>query len=142
MDINYFLNIYQLSNWIIFPELRKINHNRTIYKKEHILCLHKLLFFSSFLKKIYLLLERGEGRETERERNINVWLLLASLSPGTCPQPRHVPWLGIEPVTFLFVGRHSIHWATPARAYSSSLQIYKCRNIQSGFFLLWFFFCI
>ena len=31
-------------------------------------------------------------------------------------QPRPVPWLGIEPVTFWFTGWHSIHWATPTRA--------------------------
>ena len=33
-------------------------------------------------------------------------------------QPRHVPWLGIKPVTLWFTGQHSIHWATPARADS------------------------
>ena len=27
------------------------------------------------------------------------------------PQPRHVPWPGIEPATFLFVARHPAHWA-------------------------------
>ena len=32
-------------------------------------------------------------------------------------QPRHVPRLGIEPVTLLFSGSRSIHWATPARAF-------------------------
>ena len=32
------------------------------------------------------------------------------------PQLRHVPWLRIKPATFWFAGRHSIHWATPARA--------------------------
>ena len=35
---------------------------------------------------------------------------------GPGPQPRHVPWLGIEPATLWFAGWHSIHWATPARA--------------------------
>ena len=30
-------------------------------------------------------------------------------------QPRHVLWLGIEPVTLWFTGLHSDHWATPAR---------------------------
>ena len=72
-----------------------------------------------FLKKrfyLFIFIERGEGRENERERNINVWL------PVTCPlwgpslQPRHVPWLGIKLVTLWFTGQHSIHWATPARA--------------------------
>ena len=35
---------------------------------------------------------------------------------GPGPQPRHVPWLGIERVTLWFTGQCSIHWATPARA--------------------------
>ena len=35
---------------------------------------------------------------------------------GPGPQLRNVPWLGIEPATLRFVGWHSIHWATPARA--------------------------
>ena len=42
--------------------------------------------FHSFLR-FYLFLEKGEGREKERERNINVWL------PLTCPL------LGTWPVT-------------------------------------------
>ena len=37
-----------------------------------------------FLKDfIYLFLERGEGREKERERNINVWLPLVRSPLGT-----------------------------------------------------------
>ena len=35
---------------------------------------------------------------------------------GPGPQPRHVPWLGIEPATLWFTAWCSIHWATPARA--------------------------
>ena len=42
---------------------------------------------------IYLFLERGEGKEKERET-----LMCACLSHAPCwgpgPQPRHVPWLG------------------------------------------------
>ena len=33
---------------------------------------------------------------------------------GPGPQPRHVPWLGIEPVTLWFASWCSVHWATPA----------------------------
>ena len=44
--------------------------------------------FIDFLKDfIYLFLERGEGREKERERNINV----ASWAPCTGDLVRHVP---------------------------------------------------
>ena len=63
-------------------------------------------------------MERGEGREKEWERNINVQLSLACPPWGPGLQPRHVPWQGIEPATFRFTGWHSIHWATPARAIS------------------------
>ena len=40
---------------------------------------------------MYLFLERREGKEKERERNINVWLLLMpstgdlARNPGMCP---------------------------------------------------------
>ena len=33
-----------------------------------------------------------------------------------CPQPRHVPSLGMEPATFQCVGRCPTNWAMPARA--------------------------
>ena len=48
-----------------------------------------------FLKRdfIYLLLDRGEGKEKERERSIDVWLSLTHVlptgdlarNPGLCP---------------------------------------------------------
>ena len=42
-------------------------------------------FLKFFLKYfIYLFLDRREGREKERERNVNVWLPLA------CPTPGHL----------------------------------------------------
>ena len=64
---------------------------------------------------IYLFIFRERTREGERERNINVWLPPAHLHQGPSPQPRHVPWLGIELATRWLAGQHSIHWATPAR---------------------------
>ena len=42
--------------------------------------------------------------------------LLCSPDWGPGLQPRHVPWLGIKLAILWFAGRHSIHWATPARA--------------------------
>ena len=47
-----------------------------------------LLFFKDF---IYLFLERGEGREKERERNISAWLPLVQPLLGTWPTTQHVP---------------------------------------------------
>ena len=72
-----------------------------------------------FFKKdfIYLFLERGErGRKRWRETSLCGYLSHAPYW-GPWPQPRHVPWLGIESVTLWFAGRHSINWATPARIY-------------------------
>ena len=59
------------------------------------------LLFNDFLKDfIYLFSERGEGRQKERERNINVWLpLVCAPFWGPGPQPSHMPWLGIKLVT-------------------------------------------
>ena len=82
-------------------------------------CLSYLLMYAF----IYVCF-RGREREGEREgekqsvckRYIH-WLPLTPSQLGEPgPQPRHVPWLGIEPVTFWFSGRRSVHWATPARA--------------------------
>ena len=41
-------------------------------------------FFNNFFK-VYLFLEKGEGKEKERERNINEWLPLRHPELGTRP---------------------------------------------------------
>ena len=43
-----------------------------------------VFFFSSFLR-FYLFLDKGEGREIKRERNIHTWLPLARPLLGTWP---------------------------------------------------------
>ena len=80
-----------------------------------------ILFFLLFLKRFYLFIFRERERKKERERNINVCLPLVHPWLGTGLQPRHVPWLGIEPTTLWFTGWHSIHWATPARDISYAI---------------------
>ena len=50
-----------------------------------------LLQLAFDLISFYLFLDRREGREKERERNINVWLPLMCPYWGPGPQPRHVP---------------------------------------------------
>ena len=82
------------------------------------------LFFKDFT---YLFLERG-GRN-DRGRGASMCGHLSCVpywGPG--PQPRYVPWLGIELETLLFAGRHSIHWATPARVQYLILK--KPKNLQ------------
>ena len=48
-------------------------------------------FFKDF---IYLFLERGEGREKERERNISVWLPLMYPPLGTWPPTQECALIG------------------------------------------------
>ena len=71
-----------------------------------------LLFFLTF---IYLFLETGEGREKERKRTSMCSCLLRAPHWEHGLQPRHVPWLGMEPVATLWLAG-SVHWASPARA--------------------------
>ena len=78
------------------------------------------IFCSCFFKRVYLFIFRERGREGERGRETSVCGCLSRTpywGPGL--QPRHVPWLGIKPMTLCFTGPFSIHWATPARAQNS-----------------------
>ena len=95
------------SNYIYnFKKSFSIKQTNSVILKSHI---RKKIFYHNtivFLKILfYLFLERGERKEKERERNINVWLPLIQPHWGPGLQPRHVPWLGIEPATFWFTAR-------------------------------------
>ena len=71
------------------------------------------------LKIFYLFIFRERGRQGEKHRYARgtaISHLSHTPTWGPSPQPRHVPWLGIEPVILWSAGRHSIHWATPGRA--------------------------
>ena len=75
-----------------------------------------ILIFIYFLKRLFYFLERRREVEREGEKHQGVVASRAHYwGPGQ--QPKHVPWLGIEPAPFWFSGCHSIHWATPARAH-------------------------
>ena len=85
-------------------------------------CTHQWHHFIIFFKIlfIYFYREGNRGRKTGRETSMCGCLSHAGYwGPGL--QPRHVPWLGIEPVTLWFSGQHSVHWATPARANDTIL---------------------
>ena len=79
------------------------------------------MVFKDFFQRFYIFIERGEGKEKERERNIDMWEILRLVvlyTPNWGPgrQPWHVPWLEIKPMTLWFTGQHSTHWTTLARA--------------------------
>ena len=80
--------------------------------------------YISFFKKIFSFRERGRERERGTETSMCDCLLHTRYwEPG--PQPRHGPWLGIQPMLLWLTGWHSIHWATPAR-----VRIYIFVNSQ------------
>ena len=90
------------------------------------------LKFCCFLKKdcIYWFLENRKGKERRRETSMCGCLSsIPYWGPG--PQPRHMPWLGIKPVTLWFTVRYSVHWAIAIRA--NILKILGNRLSGSGF---------
>ena len=96
-----------------------------------------LLLNNSFFNDIYVFIFRQKGREGEREgekHQCAVVLHAHYWGPGL--QHRHVPWLGIKPVILWFTGRHSIHWATPARAYFLTTLEYSIYLLNYLYLLL------
>ena len=76
----------------------------------HIYCYIVFVFFNPHPRTCFLILERGEGErgwETSMWGTNIDWLPSHAFWPGTKLKPRHVPWLGIEPVTFQFTGQCS-----------------------------------
>ena len=61
-------------------------------------------------------------------------------------QPRHMPWLGVKPVTLWFLVRSpcSIHWATSARAglYNSYSQSSLLMKTWIFYFILFYFYSV
>ena len=81
-------------------------------------CAHILQSLLYFFKRFYLSIFRERGRAGERGRETSIGCLL-HLSQ---PQPRHVPRLGIRPVTFCFAGWCSTNWVAPFRANHSFIH--------------------
>ena len=92
----------------------------------HILILsyyfHQVDQLSFSFKVLFICFWRKGGRKRRRETSVCGYLSCV-LYWGPGPQPRHVPWLGIEPGTLWFTGQPSVHWATPARANSSNFNL-------------------
>ena len=104
-----------LSWWLVSTlGVPKFWQNKIIFSK---LFLKRFLFIYLF---IYLFIFREVKRGGETEGNINVWVAFCVPPTGDLGTGR-VPWLGIQSAALWFVGRHSVHWATPARAQSFDL---------------------
>ena len=98
-DVRSLLKIYHLK--IVFIVICSGNSYRFI-------CYWNFSFLGGFFG------EGKGGRKRARETSMCGCLLCAPYWELGL-QPRHVPWLVIEPVTLWVSGWRSIHWATPAR---------------------------
>ena len=68
-------------------------------------------------KRFYVfILEKGEGRKKDRERNIGVWLPLACPLLGTWPTTETCALTGNQTSDPLVCRWCPTHWATPVRA--------------------------
>ena len=83
---------------------------------------------------IYLFLERGEGKE--RERNINVWLPLMWPPLGTWPTTQLCALTGNRTDNPLVRRLALNHWATTARAENFSLIIFYIIFWENIFLLI------
>ena len=100
----------------------------------------------NFLKKNYLFLETGEGREKGGRETSMCGCLLCGAQWGPGLQPRYVPWLGIEPVNLWFAAHaQSIELHQPGQ----NLKFYCSNNVQltlklhrSTYVWIFFFFFI
>ena len=151
------INLNLIKCPIVFP-FSKLPKNNGFYSLflyisiqiRSILCIW-LIYFKIFY---LLILERGEGKEKEGEKNIDVRLVASCICPdpnrGPNPPPRQVPRPGIEPVTFHFVGQHPINWTRPVGAiwligfqkyvlnrYFPALSCFKCIWRRNYPFILW-----
>ena len=79
---------------------------------------------------IYLWKEGKAGRKMGREASM--WERNTDQLPelGTRLQPRHLPGLGIEPVTLCFAGQLPTNWATSVKAVTRTFKICSLSNFQ------------
>ena len=63
------------------------------------------IFFKRFYFLIYFLERRKSGEKDQCMRQTSMGCLLPTPGRGPDPQSRHVPWPGIEQVTFWFTGQ-------------------------------------
>ena len=118
LNFNANLSIFPLiANVFFYHHYREIFHDRRSDGYSLLSSTKRWKDFF-FFKTLFIYFLREQGRKGEREGRETSMCGCLSHAPywGPGPKPRHVPWLGIEPVTLWFTGWHSIHRATPARA--------------------------
>ena len=85
-----------------------------------------------FIKILFIYFQReGKGgRKGGREASVGCLSHTPDEGPG--PQPRNLPWLGIELATFLFLEQSPAHRAAPVRAWMGLFKACGLTVSQSG----------
>ena len=115
------LGICKLNLWLFLLK-KKGNEHFWVSVRVCFRCLLKCVFFSPFCPHPRTVFTLHLGREEGRERNSHArekHRLVASCrfpDQGWNLYLRYVPWLGIEPSTFLLWDDAPTNWAAPARA--------------------------
>ena len=118
--LHYLLPKHEKDNIVNISSLWSSNLANIFHKSFFtIICLCSIFFFLKDF--IYLFLERGEGKEKERARNIIVWLPLVCLLLETWPTTQACALTGNRTWDLLVHSLCSIHWTIPARPFSGVL---------------------
>ena len=95
---------------------------------------HTLQFCPNFTRLIFCLIdwfiERGEGEGEGKKHQLVACCRCPNWGPNV--QPKHVPWLGFELVTFCFAEQHPTEWATPVRARFLIFILFSYYRITLG----------
>ena len=87
--------------------------------------IYDLQSWGNFFKRFYLFIFRERGKKGERERNINVWLPLECLPPGTLP-PTQACTLTGNPTGDLLVYRPALNPLSHT-SQGQFWEIFKCQ---------------
>ena len=88
----------------------------------HVSLSHQFFFWEREGKE-----ERGEKHQFVKETLMGCLSHPSTWGPG--PQPRHVPWLGIELANLGFAGWHSIHWGQGSQ---SNVSLSLCLSLETN----------
>ena len=95
-----------------FPLTKRHTYSVERFRGQQIISDNRIHSLKDF---VYFIFTEGKGGR-KRGRDTSISCLLYE---GPNPQPRHVSWPRMEPVTFCFVGWCPTTWVTPVRATES-----------------------
>ena len=112
--------------WDLYSKKQKRGHSTPLLQIPVVVVV--VVIYCPHPRTCLLTSKRGEGRDRERQRNIDVREKHPSVVPltlpnqGLNPQAKHVPWPRIEPMTFPIMRWHSNQLSHTARTRCQLLR--------------------